>query len=222
MGPKRGQKVVIKSTRKVVQESVQVSIVGSSSKRTRRNNKDIQRGNEVVGEENVRIIPVQEVTPQPKENEISNHIKKQKDGEGHQLKLKYGISTNYFNNWCLTHWTLPSTSVQIISTQMQQTPFLTHSHLDLSSGESWSRVPVIKSIQLGLRANELMNDTGRKTKFTARKNVYLMNQLSDLGPQKPLVLLSVGGVGRRGASAETGRENLQQRKGMRMAGIAVG
>ncbi|XLR34369.1 hypothetical protein HN51_043684 [Arachis hypogaea] len=72
MGPKRGQKVVIKSTRKVVQESVQVSIVGSSSKRTRRNNKDIQRGNEVVGEENVRIIPVQEVTPQPKENEISN------------------------------------------------------------------------------------------------------------------------------------------------------
>ncbi|XLR70126.1 hypothetical protein HN51_017259 [Arachis hypogaea] len=72
MGPKRGQKVVIKSTRKVVQESVQVSIVGSSNKRTRRNNKDIQTGNEVVGEENVRIIPVQEVTPQPKENEISN------------------------------------------------------------------------------------------------------------------------------------------------------
>ena len=85
MGPKRGQKVVVKSTRKVVQESVQVSIVGSSSKRTRRgNNKDIQTGDEVVGEENVRIIPVQEGTPQPKDASTTTTVTTQQDDQGEQ------------------------------------------------------------------------------------------------------------------------------------------
>lgn len=69
MAPKRAQKMVVRSTRKVVQESVQVSVV-SSNKRVTRGNNDIQIGEEVdtLGQESVRIIPVQEVTPQAKED----------------------------------------------------------------------------------------------------------------------------------------------------------
>lgn len=67
MAPKRAQKMVVRSTRKVVQESVQVSVV-SSNKRVTRGNSDIQMGEEVgaLGQEHVRIIPVQEVSPQAK------------------------------------------------------------------------------------------------------------------------------------------------------------
>ncbi|KAI4334314.1 hypothetical protein L6164_019025 [Bauhinia variegata] len=56
MAPKRTQKLVVQTTRKVVQESVQVSVpvVGSSKRSTRGNNK----------EEHARTIPIEEVTPQ--------------------------------------------------------------------------------------------------------------------------------------------------------------
>ncbi|MED6180648.1 hypothetical protein PIB30_011954 [Stylosanthes scabra] len=83
MAPKRGQKVVVTSSRKVVEESVQVSIVGSSSKRTTRgnNNKDILTGEEVVGEESVRTIPVQEVTPQQNDKGEQEHTPNIETGE---------------------------------------------------------------------------------------------------------------------------------------------
>ncbi|XP_027348245.1 histone H2B-like [Abrus precatorius] len=60
MAPKRAEKVVVKSTKKVVESSVQVSVVGSNSQRLTRGNKVTQREEEVGG---VRIIPIQEVTP---------------------------------------------------------------------------------------------------------------------------------------------------------------
>ncbi|XP_061353466.1 uncharacterized protein LOC133298228 [Gastrolobium bilobum] len=64
MAPKRAGKTVVRSTKKVVQTSVQFSVV-SSSKRLTRGNRDIQTGEEAsaLGQEHVRVIPVQEVTP---------------------------------------------------------------------------------------------------------------------------------------------------------------
>ena len=82
MAPNRAQKVVVRSTRKVVQQSVQVSAVGSS-KRTTRGSRDIQTSEEVgtLGQENVRIIPVQEVTPQAKEDASTTTITTEDKGE---------------------------------------------------------------------------------------------------------------------------------------------
>lgn len=61
MAPRRAKRMVVRTTRKlVVEESVQVSAVGSS-KRLTRGNKDVDSA---LGEERVRIIPVQEVTSQ--------------------------------------------------------------------------------------------------------------------------------------------------------------
>ncbi|XP_027343874.1 histone H2B 1-like [Abrus precatorius] len=68
MAPKRGQKVVVRSTRKVVQETMQVSVV-SSSKRSTRGNRDLH-----IGEEHVRIITVEEVTPQAQEGTSTTTI----------------------------------------------------------------------------------------------------------------------------------------------------
>lgn len=87
MAPKRAKKVVVRSTRKVVKETVQVSVV-SSSKRSTRANKDEQEGegNTSTIEENVRIIPVQQVTPEteaPKEN-ASPIEKKEAEGKTEQ------------------------------------------------------------------------------------------------------------------------------------------
>ncbi|CAJ2660085.1 unnamed protein product [Trifolium pratense] len=73
MAPKRAnKKMVVRSTRKVVEESVQVSVV-SSNKRSTRANKDNEIDKDVGSdhdqrEEHVRIIPVQEVTPSAKED----------------------------------------------------------------------------------------------------------------------------------------------------------
>ncbi|MCI16189.1 hypothetical protein A2U01_0037331, partial [Trifolium medium] len=70
MAPKRAnKKMVVRSTRKVVEESVQVSVV-SSNKRSTRANKDVEIDKDVGSdqrEEHVRIIPVQ-VTPSAKED----------------------------------------------------------------------------------------------------------------------------------------------------------
>ncbi|KAK2424099.1 Histone superfamily protein [Trifolium repens] len=71
MAPKRAnKKMVVRSTRKVVEESVQVSVV-SSNKRSTRANKDVEIDKDVGSElrqEHVRVIPVQEVTPSAKED----------------------------------------------------------------------------------------------------------------------------------------------------------
>ncbi|KAJ1397772.1 Histone-fold [Sesbania bispinosa] len=69
MAPKKAEKMVVRSTRKVVESTVQVSVIGSS-KRVTRGNRDIQTGEEVgvVSQEQVRVIPIQEVTPHPKED----------------------------------------------------------------------------------------------------------------------------------------------------------
>ncbi|KEH38901.1 putative transcription factor Hap3/NF-YB family [Medicago truncatula] len=75
MAPKSAKKVVVRSTRKVVQESVQVSVVSSHKRSTRGNNKDVEidkdAGN-ATQQEHVRIIPVQEVTSQTKEDTNTN------------------------------------------------------------------------------------------------------------------------------------------------------
>ncbi|KAK7261281.1 hypothetical protein RIF29_27590 [Crotalaria pallida] len=78
MARKRAQKkLVVKSTKKVVQQSVEVSVVSSSKRGTKGNNKDIQSGEEVstLGQEQVKIIPIQQVTTQAKENNASEEEK---------------------------------------------------------------------------------------------------------------------------------------------------
>ncbi|KAK7324898.1 hypothetical protein VNO77_28825 [Canavalia gladiata] len=70
MAPKRGKKMVVKSTRKVVEEKVQVLVVGS-------NKRDVQIGEEVGSgqkKEHVRVIPVHEVTPQANEDGSTTNI----------------------------------------------------------------------------------------------------------------------------------------------------
>ncbi|GAU34973.1 hypothetical protein TSUD_102950 [Trifolium subterraneum] len=72
MAPKRAnKKMVVRSTKKVVEESVQVSVV-SSNKRSTRANKDVEIDKDVgtnnLKQENVKIIPVQEVTPSAEED----------------------------------------------------------------------------------------------------------------------------------------------------------
>jgi histone H2B len=71
MAPKRAnKKMVVRSTRKVVEESVQVSVV-SSNKRSTRANKDVEIDKDVgsdLRQEHVRVIPVQKVTPSTKED----------------------------------------------------------------------------------------------------------------------------------------------------------
>ncbi|KAE9585789.1 hypothetical protein Lal_00010251 [Lupinus albus] len=70
MSPKHVEKLVVKSTSKVVQQNVEVSVV-SSTKRATRGNKDILVGEDVdtLKQEQVRVIPIQEVPPKTKENE---------------------------------------------------------------------------------------------------------------------------------------------------------
>lgn len=58
MGRKSAKKMVVKSTKKVVEESVQVSVI-SSNKRLTRRNKDIQTEDEEK-EQVIRVIPVRE------------------------------------------------------------------------------------------------------------------------------------------------------------------
>lgn len=58
MGRKSAKKMVVKSTKKVVEESVQVSVI-SSNKRLTRRNKDIQTEDEEK-EQVIRVIPVHE------------------------------------------------------------------------------------------------------------------------------------------------------------------
>jgi len=67
MAPKRAEKLVVRSTKKVVESSVQVSVVSSGSKkRQTRGNKDnnIRTEEAVGGEKHVMVIPIQEGNPQ--------------------------------------------------------------------------------------------------------------------------------------------------------------
>lgn len=60
MAPKSAEKMVVRSTRKVVEESVQVSVI-SSSKRLTQGNRGINQTGEEEEENVMRVIPVQEV-----------------------------------------------------------------------------------------------------------------------------------------------------------------
>ncbi|KAK7404807.1 hypothetical protein VNO78_05772 [Psophocarpus tetragonolobus] len=74
MAPKRAEKLVVRSTKKVVESSVQVSVVG---KRLTRGNKDTQTNEEEVvegGQEHVMIIPIQEVTPKAQKDSSTSAI----------------------------------------------------------------------------------------------------------------------------------------------------
>ncbi|KAK7262231.1 hypothetical protein RJT34_29794 [Clitoria ternatea] len=69
MAPKRGERVVVKSTKKVVESTVKVSVLSSSKRLTRGNKDNIQTEEEQVDDdalnqeqEHVKIIPVQQVT----------------------------------------------------------------------------------------------------------------------------------------------------------------
>lgn len=62
MAPKSFEKMVVRSTRKVVESSVQVSVVSSNNKRATRRKKDTQKETEEVSgvdQEDVRVIPVE-------------------------------------------------------------------------------------------------------------------------------------------------------------------
>ena len=80
MAPKRAKKLVVTSTRKVVRQHVQVSVVGSA-KRSTRANRDTQTPEEAVNldQDNVRTIPVQELTPKASENEKQTHGEQKED-----------------------------------------------------------------------------------------------------------------------------------------------
>ncbi|CAI8616308.1 unnamed protein product [Vicia faba] len=58
MARKSGKKMVVKSTKKVVEESVQVSVISSNKRLTRRNKDD--EGEEQEKEQVLRVIPVHE------------------------------------------------------------------------------------------------------------------------------------------------------------------
>ncbi|TKY67139.1 Histone H2B.2 [Spatholobus suberectus] len=105
MAPKRAEKMVVRSTKKVVESSVQVSFVGSSSKRLTRGNKDLQATDqeEVGGQEHVLIIPIQEVTPTSAitaENKADGGVQNQKEeqkGENEEVKEKKAKSPRGHN-----------------------------------------------------------------------------------------------------------------------------
>lgn len=65
MAPRKAKKIVVRSTKKVVESSVEIT-VGRSSKRLTRSNLQNQIGEgevEALGQESVRVIPIQEVIP---------------------------------------------------------------------------------------------------------------------------------------------------------------
>ncbi|OIW09111.1 hypothetical protein TanjilG_11249 [Lupinus angustifolius] len=97
MSPKRVEKLVVKSTSKVVQQNVEVSVV-SSTKRATRGNKDTLIGEEVdtLKQEKVRVIPIQEVPPKTKENgqETSEDSRVQNEAENGVKKVKRGRIKN--------------------------------------------------------------------------------------------------------------------------------
>ncbi|CAL0332315.1 unnamed protein product [Lupinus luteus] len=97
MSPKRSEKLVVKSTTKVVQQNVEVSVV-SSTKRATRGNKDTLIGEDVdtLKQEKVRAIPIQEVPPKPKENgqETSEDSGVQNEAEKGVKKVKRGRTKN--------------------------------------------------------------------------------------------------------------------------------
>ncbi|ESW04346.1 hypothetical protein PHAVU_011G087500 [Phaseolus vulgaris] len=83
MAPKRAQKLVVRSTKKVVESSVQVSVVSSSSrKRQTRGNKDNIQTEEAVGEEkHVMVIPIQEGNPQAQKDSSTSAMTNENKGE---------------------------------------------------------------------------------------------------------------------------------------------
>ncbi|QCD88109.1 histone H2B.6-like [Vigna unguiculata] len=80
MAPKRGEKLVVKSTKKVVESSVQVTVVSSSSSRRQtRGSKETEEAE--GGEEHVMVIPVEEVNPQVQKDSPTSAITDEKKGE---------------------------------------------------------------------------------------------------------------------------------------------
>lgn len=96
MAPKRGDKIVVRSTRKLVQQTVQVSVVSSSKRSTKANpeTQEDEEGNSPTQEqEHVRTIPVQEVTPEGKteqEEEDTQKGEKQIKKSGTETEGKDG------------------------------------------------------------------------------------------------------------------------------------
>ncbi|KAF7805655.1 histone H2B [Senna tora] len=93
MAPKRGKKIVVKSTRKVVQETIQVSVVSSSKRPSRDTQKDEEGNSSISQEDVIRTIPVEEVKAQaqaPVEND-----EKQEKKKGMKRKRKRGGGEGY-------------------------------------------------------------------------------------------------------------------------------
>ncbi|RDY12930.1 hypothetical protein CR513_02211, partial [Mucuna pruriens] len=86
MAPKRAEKMVVRSTKKVVESTLQVSVVATTKRLTRGNKDNTQTTQEQEEEqigvhEHVRNIPVQEATPQTQKDSLSSAIASENKGE---------------------------------------------------------------------------------------------------------------------------------------------
>ncbi|BAT90488.1 hypothetical protein LR48_Vigan08g145000 [Vigna angularis] len=79
MAPKRGEKLVVRSTKKVVESSVQVSVVSTGSRRQTRGNKETEEAE--GGKEHVMVIPVEEVNPEARKDSSTSAITEGNKGE---------------------------------------------------------------------------------------------------------------------------------------------
>ncbi|KAK7312614.1 hypothetical protein VNO77_36598 [Canavalia gladiata] len=84
MAPKRRERKVVRSTKKVVESSVKVSVVRSSSKRLREAKREIERGEEEHG----KIIPIQEVSPHRQIENSKSEKEEVKSSKGYNGKVK--------------------------------------------------------------------------------------------------------------------------------------
>ena len=94
MAPKRAEKLVVRSTKKVVESSVLVSVVG---KRLTRGKKDTQTtdGEEEVGsQEHLVVIPIQEVTPQAQKDSPNSAITTENKAEQENNTQDGGVENN--------------------------------------------------------------------------------------------------------------------------------
>ncbi|XP_014522453.1 histone H2B.6-like [Vigna radiata var. radiata] len=80
MAPKRGEKLVVRSTKKVVESSVEVSVVSTGSRRQTRGNKETEEAEGV--KEHVMVIPVEEVNhPEARKDSSTSAITEENKGE---------------------------------------------------------------------------------------------------------------------------------------------
>ncbi|CAJ1979214.1 unnamed protein product [Sphenostylis stenocarpa] len=99
MAPKRAEKLVVRSTKKVVESSVQVSVVGTNRKRQTRGSKDnIQTEEAVGGQENVIVIPIQEVNPEAQKNSSTSVITNENKGEQDNTTQDGGVQNQEKEN----------------------------------------------------------------------------------------------------------------------------